>query len=79
MAVGQNRRVVVTGMGAVCPLGKNVRSIWEGVVNGRLGIGNISLFDATHWPVQIAGEVPDFNFSDYEDPRQASLTPIFPG
>ncbi len=55
------RRVVVTGLGAVTPLGSTVRDFWDGLVNGRSGIGRITLFDPSAFEVQIAGEARDFH------------------
>ena len=57
-----NRRVVITGMGAVTPLGHSVRETWAGLLMGRSGIDTISLFDASQFRTQIAGEVKDFDF-----------------
>lgn len=54
------RRVVVTGLGAVTPLGNDVASTWEGLVQGRSGIARITLFDPSPFAVQIAGELKDF-------------------
>ncbi len=59
------RRVVITGMGVVSPVGNTVSEAWENVKNGRCGIGNISLFDASRLNVQIAGEVKDFDIEKY--------------
>ena len=55
------RRVVVTGMGAVTPLGNDVASFWDGLVNGRSGIGHITLFDPERVPSKVAGEVRGFD------------------
>lgn len=55
------RRVVVTGLGAISPLGVGVERTWRDVVEGVSGIRRITRFDPTDFPVQIAGEVPDFN------------------
>ena len=55
------RRVVITGMGAITPLGNNLETTWNGVINGRSGIGHLTLFDAKTFPVRIAGEVKDFS------------------
>ncbi|MCJ7752721.1 MAG: beta-ketoacyl-[acyl-carrier-protein] synthase II, partial [Armatimonadetes bacterium] len=55
------RRVVVTGLGAVTPLGIGVDPTWEGMRAGRSGITNITLFDATDFTSRIAGEVSDFD------------------
>ena len=54
------RRVVITGMGAVTPLGNSARDLWTSVLAGKSGIGRITRFDATTCTVQIAGEVKDF-------------------
>ncbi len=61
------RRVVVTGMGMVTPLGRDVESTWKALQEGRSGVGRISLFDAGTFPTQIAAEVRDFRLSDYLD------------
>jgi 3-oxoacyl-[acyl-carrier-protein] synthase II len=58
-------RVVVTGLGAVTPLGASVEAFWDGLKNGRSGIRCITQFDATGYPTRFAGEVPDFDFTDY--------------
>ena len=54
------RRVVITGMGAVTPLGNDVGSTWEGAVGGRSGVGFITSFDTSDYPVHIAAEVKGF-------------------
>lgn len=59
------RRVVITGMGAVCPLGNSVEDIWPALIQGRSGIGPITLFDASCFPTRIAGEVKDFDFDSW--------------
>lgn len=53
--------LVITGMGAVTPLGNNVESFWRNLVSGQCGVGRISRFDASRLPVQIAAEVKDFD------------------
>ncbi|VAV85180.1 3-oxoacyl-[acyl-carrier-protein] synthase, KASII [hydrothermal vent metagenome] len=58
------RRVVVTGLGMVSPLGTSCASSWEGILAGRSGIGEITRFDASEFPVRIAGELPGFDPSD---------------
>ncbi|WP_242889854.1 beta-ketoacyl-[acyl-carrier-protein] synthase family protein [Actinomadura litoris] len=55
------RRVVITGAGAVTPLGNDAASTWEGLVAGRSGIGPLTVFDPTGFPVRIAGQVKDFD------------------
>ncbi|MGH9183678.1 MAG: beta-ketoacyl-ACP synthase II [Acidimicrobiales bacterium] len=57
VSTGGSRRVVVTGMGAVSPLGHDVTSTWDALVAGRSGVGPITLFDASSSPVRIAAEV----------------------
>ncbi len=59
------RRVVVTGLGAVSSVGNNVKDTWEAVKNGKSGITNITLFDASKHQAQIAGEVKNFTLDDY--------------
>ena len=59
------KRVVVTGMGAITPIGIGVESFWEGLVSGRSGVGPITLFDASEHKVRIAGEVSDYDPADY--------------
>src|SRR4051812_3507470 len=65
MKINSNRRVVITGVGAVSPLGLSVRETWAGLLTGRSGVGPISIFDASEFPTRIAGEVHDFNFDEW--------------
>jgi len=65
------RRVVVTGMGIVSPVGSTITSAWDAICNGRSGIETISLFDAEHMKTRIAGEVSGFDLSHYLSPREA--------
>ena len=60
-----NRRVVVTGLGLIAPLGNDVASSWDGIVNGRSGIGPITHFDPAAFTTRIAGEVRDFDITRY--------------
>jgi len=64
-------RVVITGMGAVTPLGLSVQESWEGMVAGRSGIATITLFDASDLPIRIAGELKGFDVSEYLDIKEA--------
>ncbi len=57
----RQRRVVVTGLGAISPLGPTAESTWEGLVAGRSGVGRITLFDSSEFAVRIAAEVKDFD------------------
>jgi 3-oxoacyl-[acyl-carrier-protein] synthase II len=59
------RRVVITGMGAITPLGHNVTDLFTAQLEGRSGVGPIHLFDATTFPTRIAAQVKDFNLGDY--------------
>ena len=77
MAETERRRVVVTGMGAVTPLGLDVASSWAGVVAGRSAVVPISTFDTTGYPCRIAGEVRGFDPTDYLDPKDARRTDRF--
>jgi len=61
------KRVVVTGLGAITPLGNTVQDYWRGLLAGRSGIEQITHFDAAHLPCQIAGEVKGFDPCDYLD------------
>ena len=65
------QRVVITGLGMVTPLGTELDRVWELLTRGQSGVGPITLFDASHFPVRIAAEVPDWNISEVgEDPAQ---------
>ncbi len=63
------RRVVITGLGIVSPLGIDLASSWDGIVNGRSGIGPITHFDVSAFPVRIAGEVKGFDPAAYFAPK----------
>lgn len=68
----QNRqRVVITGLGAISPLGSTVELFWDGIINGRSGIRRITQFDASDMPCQIAGEIPDFDVEEYLERKEA--------
>ena len=64
-------RVVVTGLGIVAPNGNNVSESWENTVNGKSGIGPITAFDASDFPVRIAGEVKNFSLEEYIPAKEA--------
>lgn len=66
---GPVRRVVVTGLGTVNPCGHDVPQTWDAITAGRSGIGKITSFDTTDWPVQIAGEVRDWDVMSVLDRR----------
>jgi 3-oxoacyl-[acyl-carrier-protein] synthase II len=64
------RRVVVTGIGCVTPLGARIETVWKRLLAGHSGIGHITLFDAANFPTKIAAEVHDWDLSEVgEDPR----------
>lgn len=65
------KRVVVTGLGAITPLGNTLQEYWQGLIQGCSGIRPITLFDASRHECQIAAEVKNFNPSDYVDPKEA--------
>ena len=71
------RRVVVTGMGAISPLGNNVDDNWSNLLEGRSGIDVISHLDTTGFNVRICGVVKDFDFSDVISPKEARKIDIF--
>src|SRR3954453_11125938 len=64
-------RVVVTGMGAITPLGKSVPDFWDGLVAGRSGVRLATRYDIADFPYVIAAEVPDFEPRDYMDAKPA--------
>ena len=61
----RNRRVVVTGLGCISPIGNTIAEAWESALAGKSGIGNITRFDATSFSTRFAGEVKNFNVEDY--------------
>ncbi len=67
----KRKRVVITGVGAITPIGNTPVQYWEGLVSGRNGIGEITLFDAHRHACRIAGEVKNFDPHDYMDRKEA--------
>lgn len=65
------RRVVITGLGAITPIGNNIESFWEGIKLGKNGIDEISLFNAENFKVKMAAEVKDFDPSNFIDKKEA--------
>lgn len=65
------KRVVITGMGVVSPIGTGLETFWENVKNGKCGISPIESFDTTDYSVKLAGEVKDFNPVDYMEKKEA--------
>jgi beta-ketoacyl-acyl-carrier-protein synthase II len=66
-----DQRVVITGVGAITPLGLTMTETWAGLLAGRSGIGPITHFDASHLPTRIAGEVKGFDPGKYMNPKEA--------
>ena len=71
------RRVVITGLGIVSPVGNDIDSAWDNIVNGRSGIGRITRFDAEALNAQIAGEVKDFDITQYMSAKEAKQMDTF--
>ena len=65
------RRVVITGLGAITPLGNNVDEFWKGIKEGKCGIDYITKFDTTNFKVKLAAELKGYNAEDYFDRREA--------
>lgn len=65
------RRVVVTGLGTVCPVGNDVETMWENIKNGVCGIDEITHFDTTDFKVKLAGEIKNLNVEDYIKKKEA--------
>jgi 3-oxoacyl-[acyl-carrier-protein] synthase II len=74
---GMKRRVVVTGLGLITPLGTGIQKTWEGICKGASGIDRITTFDASEFPVQIAGEVKDFNAEDFIERKEIKKMDVF--
>lgn len=71
------RRVVVTGMGAITPIGLSVDEFWNGVKESKVGIAPITKFDCTDFKVKLAAEVKDFVAKDYMEPKVAKRMELF--
>jgi 3-oxoacyl-[acyl-carrier-protein] synthase II len=74
---GMRRRVVVTGIGLITPLGCGTQKTWEGICKGESGIDRITSFDASDYPVRIAGEVKDFHPEDFIERKDIKKMDIF--
>jgi 3-oxoacyl-[acyl-carrier-protein] synthase II len=71
------RRVVITGMGTVSPVGNDLPTTWHGLLEGRSGIGPITRFDTSTFPIRIAGEVKDFELDPEVNAREARRMPLY--
>jgi 3-oxoacyl-[acyl-carrier-protein] synthase II len=69
------QRAVITGMGAITPLGSSIELFWKGLLSGASGVRKITQFDASELPCQIAGEIPDFDPLLYLDRKEARRLP----
>jgi len=74
---GMKRRVVVTGLGLITPLGTGTQKTWEGIRKGASGVDRITSFDTADSPVQIAGEVKDFNPEDFIERKEIKKMDVF--
>ncbi len=71
------KRVVITGMGALTPIGNNVEEFWKGIKEGKCGIDEITYFDTSKFKVKLAGELKQYNPEDYFDRRDAKRNDRF--
>ena len=72
-----NRRVVVTGMGIVSPVGNTLDTAWKNILAGKSGIGPITIFDASNFPVRISGSIKDFDVEKYVSRKDAKKMDVF--
>lgn len=73
----RQRRVVITGIGAITPVGHNVAQTWQSLIGGVVGVGKISRFDASGLPVQIAAEIKNYKADDHFDHKEARKLDIY--
>ena len=71
------RRVVITGLGAITPIGNTVEEFWNGIKNGTVGIGPITKFDTTEYKVKIAAQVKGFDARERLDFKSAKRMELF--
>src|SRR3990167_6895260 len=76
-ATMSKRRVVVTGLGMLTPVGLNTEDSWKAVLAGKSGVGLIERFDTSDLPVKICGEIKNFDVSPYMDHKEARRNDIF--
>ena len=65
------RRVVITGLGAITPIGSNAQEFWKGIKEGKCGIDEITAFDTTNFKVKLAAEVKNYNPENYFDKKES--------
>src|SRR5690625_2610360 len=73
----KKNRVVVTGIGAVTPLGNDAKTMWENIINNESGIDFITRVDKDQFPVKVAGEVKDFDPKNYMDRKESRRMDLF--
>ena len=73
----ESKRVVVTGLGAITPIGNTVKDFWDGLVNGKNGAGEITRFDSALYKTHFACEVKDYNPDDFFDKKTARKYDLF--
>src|SRR5687768_7467425 len=71
MSYMDKRRVVVTGLGAVTPLGNDVETTWKGIIEGKSGIGPLTRVNAEEYPAKVAAQINDFNPESFMDRKDA--------
>ena|SRR5687768_9462718 len=71
------KRVVITGMGAITPLGNSVNELWKNIMAGKSGVGMITKFDTTHFKTKFAAEVKDFHAADYFEKTESRKYDLF--
>jgi len=71
------KRVVITGLGAITPLGNSVDEFWKNIVEGKSGVGPITKFDTTHFKTKFAAEVKNFNTADYYEKNEGRKYDLF--
>lgn len=71
------KRVVVTGLGIISPVGNTVEQFWDSLINGKCGIGYITRFDTEGYKVRVAAEVKDFDPTRYMDPASTRRMDLF--
>lgn len=72
-----SRRIVVTGLGVIHRLGQDIDTFWESVIAGKSGISRVSRFDPSEYPCQVGAEIPDFDASQYMDPKEARRNDMY--
>ncbi|HPN65014.1 MAG TPA: beta-ketoacyl synthase N-terminal-like domain-containing protein, partial [Candidatus Goldiibacteriota bacterium] len=73
----EKKRVVITGIGMLTPVGNSVNETWEALLAGKSGIGRITKFDASEYTTQIGGEIKNFDPAEVMDKKEARRTPAF--